>query len=53
VICEVTQFCWANEGEVGRVEKYDGPLAFQIGITDRKKFAIVISRGIERLNTGV
>jgi hypothetical protein len=53
VICEITQFSWTNEGEVGQVEKHDGPLAFQIGITDRKKFAIVISRGIERLNTGV
>ena len=53
VICEVTQFGWTNEGEVGRVEKHDGPLVFQIGITNRNKFAIVISGGVERLNPGV
>lgn len=53
VICEITQFGWTNDGEVGRVEKHDGPLAFQIGITNRNKFAIVRSGGVERLNSSV
>jgi hypothetical protein len=53
VIGQVAQFRWANEGEIRWVEKNNRPLSLQIGIVDRDKFAIVISRGIEWLDTGV
>jgi hypothetical protein len=52
-VSQVTQFSWANESEICRVEADNRPFSFQIGIADINKFAVVKSGSFEGLDRGV
>src|SRR5690606_12492708 len=41
VVGQVAQLGRADEGEVGRVEEHDGPLAAQVGVGDLNELAVV------------
>jgi hypothetical protein len=49
----IFDFGRAVEGEGGRHEDHDGPLALQAGFGDFDELAVVEGLGLERLNLGV
>jgi hypothetical protein len=53
VVGQVAQFGRADEGEVGRVEVHDRPMALQAGFGQVDELAVVVSGGLERLDLGV
>ncbi len=50
VVGQIAQFGRAHECEVGRIEHDDRPFAFQVGVRNVDKFAIVESGGFEWLD---
>src|SRR5699024_10198148 len=48
VVSQVAQLGRANEGEVGRVEEYYGPLAFQVGFGHVDELAVVVGGCFKR-----
>ena len=52
-IGQIAQLGRADEGEVGWVEKDNGPLAFEVGVADRNELASVKSGGLEGFDFGV
>ncbi len=53
VVSKVTQLGRADEGEVGRVEEHDRPLALQVGFAYLNEFAVVEGGGVERFDLAV
>ena len=53
VVSHVAQLGRADEGEVGRVEEEDGPLALQVGFGDFDELALLERLSFERLDLGV
>ena len=50
---EVFELSRAHEGEVGRVEEEDRPLALQVGVGDGDELAVVVGLGLEGLHFAV
>ncbi|MCY1418472.1 hypothetical protein D9M71_340330 [compost metagenome] len=53
VVSQVFQLGRADEGEVGRVEEHDRPLAFQVSVRDFYEVAIFECVSFERFNLAV
>jgi hypothetical protein len=53
VVGQVAQLGRADEGEVGRVEEDDGPLALEVGVGDGDELAVVEGGGLEGKDFGV
>src|SRR5690606_12206413 len=53
VVGQVTELGRAHEGEVGRVEEHDRPLAAEVLVGDLDELAVVEGRGLEGLDLGV
>ncbi|MNP11854.1 hypothetical protein D3C76_1040630 [compost metagenome] len=53
VVGQVAQLGRADEGEVGRVEEYDGPFALEVGFRHFDELALVVSSGFERFYLAV
>jgi hypothetical protein len=53
VVGQVAQLGRADEGEVGRVEEHDGPLALEVVLGDGDELAVVEGGGLEGLDFGV
>jgi hypothetical protein len=53
VVSQVFQLGWANEGEVGWVEEYDRPLAFQVSVRDLNEVAVFERGSFERFYLAV
>ena len=53
VVSQITQFGRTHEGEIGRVEHDDRPLAFEVLVADRDELAVVVRGGLERNDFGV
>jgi hypothetical protein len=52
VVGHIAQLGRAHEGEVGRVEEEDGPLALDVVAGDVDELAILVSGGLEGLDFG-
>jgi hypothetical protein len=50
IVGQVFQLGRADEGEIGRIEEEDGPLAFNFGIRYSDELAILERFGLERLD---
>jgi hypothetical protein len=47
MIRKITQFRWANEGEICGIEEKYRPFAHNILLVDRNEFAVLESHGVK------
>ena len=52
-VSQVAQLGGADEGEVGRIEEHDGPLALEVGVAHLDELAVVERSCLEGLDLGV